>query len=86
MDRWTEDPAGKNSLSPTPTSPPLVVDDQEGNVVDTGYPISVYADAFADGSGGHLVHRNHRTHDGAIATYPRANPRYYLFRFGNQVF
>lgn len=51
----------------------------------SGDAVSIYMEAY-DESGGHNVHRNDYFADGAIVLDPRVNPRYFLFRFANQVF
>jgi hypothetical protein len=68
---------------------PMTVEEIETLVadeIDTGHPVSVYMDVYADGTGGHKVHRNVTEPDGALVTHPRTSPRYLAFRFAGQTF
>jgi hypothetical protein len=48
--------------------------------------VSIFTTGF-DGTGGHLIHRNPTSHDGAIVINPlSSSPTYLLFHFTTQSF
>lgn len=56
------------------------------NLIANANHVSIFATGF-DPTGGHLVHREGSSHDGAIVINPTtSNPTYLLFRFSTQSF
>jgi hypothetical protein len=71
-----------NFSETTPTQLTSLVDSALANANH----ISIFTTGF-DSTGGHLIHRNGSSHDGAIVIKPlSANPQYLLFHFTNQTF
>jgi hypothetical protein len=66
----------------TPTQLTTLVD----NALASANHVSIFTTGF-DSTGGHLVHRQGSSHDGAIVINPlSANPQYLLFHFTTQTF
>ncbi len=69
----------------TPYSPPLLVDRILAQLAFDA-PISVFAFGYG-ADGGHKIHRNSASSDGAVVVRPTTEqPHFLLFRFDNQNF
>jgi uncharacterized membrane protein YecN with MAPEG domain len=71
-----------NFTEETPTQLTSLVD----SAVASANHVSIFATGF-DATGGHLIHRQGSSHDGAIVINPLStSPQYLLFHFTTQSF